>query len=400
MGKIIGFIGKRKEELTDWSTIQMASSKKAVIDISGYIGIPEDWQHNPDFAEKVIATKEKMKLEIDRISNLKVDEITVNIDSFGGSINHGLSIYNALILNPAKIIVNYVAWSASIATVIASAGDEINAPENFFGLIHEARGIVIGTKETMKNYSGWLEKVNSTIADIYSLKGKLPAENYKEIMSLENGEGVWKSASELKEIGLIDNILEPMRAAASFDETIEKAINFGININNLDMSLFTNKSKKVNSIKTEEINAVYEGDLKAGTKLLGIGEEIENGTYTVENQEIEIENSIVKSISEISPELISEDEVQNRINDAVATITKERDEAIAERDKLQVSYDDLEEKYNNLSGLSSKHKPVKKTGVENQLSTVENIDGQIKKDVKEITSEYKTKFEKKLKGED
>lgn len=399
MGKILNFSNKKIEEMTDWSTIQMVSSKKAVINIFGYIGIPESWQHDPDFSEKVTTTKEKMNSELERISNLKASEVDVNIDSFGGSANHGLAIYNGLKSLGATITVNYTGWSASIATVIAAAGDTVNAPSNFFGLIHEGRGGIVGTKESMKNYSEWLGKVNNVIAEIYSAKGGKSPEDYLELMAIDGGEGKWISANDFKELGLVDNVTEEIRVAASFEDISFKADKFGLNFNNLNMSLFNNKSKKANLIKiNDEVSAVYEGELKPGTKLVGITNEVADGTFKVDGQELVIENSIVKSIGESEPEMVAADEVQARIDSAVESITSERDAAIAERDSLQAQVSDLEERNNNLAGLTSKHRPGKKQGVSNGADQAD-MERQVRADVSEITAEHRKNFEKKRKGE-
>ena len=128
-------------KLTPWSNIQMASDKKtAELNISGYIGVPEWWQFDPDMEKDLISTKEKMQKELKEISNLKVDAIKVNIDSLGGDVNHGQAIYSALVKNPANIEVEYTGWSASIATIIgASATDNnISMSDTNMILIHQA----------------------------------------------------------------------------------------------------------------------------------------------------------------------------------------------------------------------------------------------------------------------
>ncbi|HEX6993736.1 MAG TPA: Clp protease ClpP, partial [Gammaproteobacteria bacterium] len=55
----------------------------------------------------------------------KRDEITVSINSPGGAVFDGIAIYNALVAHPARVDVVIDGLAASIASVIAMAGDRI-----------------------------------------------------------------------------------------------------------------------------------------------------------------------------------------------------------------------------------------------------------------------------------
>ena len=199
-----------------------SAAKSAKISISGYIGIPEDWQFDEKSEE--VATKERMRLELERIASLKVDTIDVQIDSFGGSVNHGFAIYNALRATGAKIRTTYTGWSASIATIIGMAGDERIAPDNMFLLIHEARGMATGTSNTIEGYSEWLRQINETCVGIYT-RGGSDRRTIKAIMQENNGEGRWLDAKEAKKLGLITKIENSYQAAAySTEQLIENKL--------------------------------------------------------------------------------------------------------------------------------------------------------------------------------
>lgn len=368
---------------TPWSTIQMAADKTATINISGYIGVPEDWQHDEEQAKNIVSTKEKMRLELDKIANMKADSIELNIDSFGGDVNHGLSIYNALANNPAKVTVNYTGWSASIATVIAAAGDVVNAPNNFMGLLHEARGIQMGTKSEMESYSNFLDMVNNTAANIYAHKASDKPESFLSIMGENSGEGTWRSAEQLKEAGLIDNVFEPIRAAASADDYITKAKKFGLN-SNINMSIFNKKDKKqVNMVEIGDVKAVYDGELKAGVQLLGVGADVTDGTFECDGNSLEIENSVVKSISAIEPEMVSSEVATSMVANATAELTTKLETVKSDLVKIKAEKEELQGLYDNLANLSSTHKPKKTETVDN-TQPVGDIQLQISASVKEI----------------
>lgn len=66
-----------------------------------------------------------------------VQEINLHINSGGGSVFAGIAIYNMLKRHDAKIITYIDGIAASIASVIACAGDRIIIPENGTFMIHK-----------------------------------------------------------------------------------------------------------------------------------------------------------------------------------------------------------------------------------------------------------------------
>jgi ATP-dependent protease ClpP protease subunit len=379
-----------KESLSNWLTLEMAADKTATINISGHIGIPESWQNDPEQAEAVVSTKEKMNTELEKIANLKADIINVNVDSFGGDVNHGLSIFNALVQNKAKVVVNYTGWSASIATVIAAAGDEVNAPNNWMGLIHEGRGPAGGTVSEIRAKAEHIEKANNIVANIYANKGGQEAKVYREIMAEENGEGTWHTATELQEIGLIDNVIEPMAIAANYES---RAKEFGIN-SNIDMSIFNKKkdNKQVNLIELGEVKAVYDGELQAGVQLVGVGADVIDGTYEVEGNSVEVKDSTVASVEPKEVEMVAQSDVEAIVAKATEDLTAERDQLKADLEAKNAELVTMTENRDNLAKLKSGHKPETKEGVEN----VGEID--IDAAIRNVVKDHKKEVAKKKEG--
>ena len=66
-----------------------------------------------------------------------VAELTVRINSPGGSVFDGVAIYNALKRHDAAITVWIDGIAASIASMIAMAGDEVVMPENAMLMLHD-----------------------------------------------------------------------------------------------------------------------------------------------------------------------------------------------------------------------------------------------------------------------
>ena len=89
------------------------------IDIEGVIGIPEGEQ----FADSTpsIATYERFREKVEKIREIKANEVVVNIRSTGGDVNDALLIYEALVGLDAKITTRCYGYTASAATIIAQA---------------------------------------------------------------------------------------------------------------------------------------------------------------------------------------------------------------------------------------------------------------------------------------
>jgi ATP-dependent protease ClpP protease subunit len=86
------------------------------------------------------------KVFLDELKALgSVPELTVRINSPGGSVFDGVAIYNALKRHDAAITVWIDGIAASIASMIAMAGDEVVMPENAMLVLHDPSGLVAGT---------------------------------------------------------------------------------------------------------------------------------------------------------------------------------------------------------------------------------------------------------------
>ena len=142
-----------------------------------------------------------------------VAEITVRINSPGGGVFTGLTIHNMLKRHAARVTVYVDGMAASIASVIAMAGDKIIMPENTLMMIHDPIGIVLGTAEDMKEEAELLEKIKTSLVSAYRNKTGLDDGKIAEMMAAET----WMSAAEAMEMGFADEVEAPMQIAATFD---------------------------------------------------------------------------------------------------------------------------------------------------------------------------------------
>ena len=217
-----------------WLNVTNAASKVASIKIHGVIG--GDW-----YEEGV--TAEQVEQDLQAISEIKATTIKVDLASLGGSVMHGMKIYNLLKANSANIEVNVTGWTASMGTVIAMAADEgkLKMVDNNHFLVHEARTFSVGTKAQLEADSKFLDNINNDIAGIYAERTGLSKDDALALMSVNGGEGEFWNASETLDKGFIDSTYKPEKGAtASISQ--EELTKFKINA-------------KIMSKKDEEIAA-------------------------------------------------------------------------------------------------------------------------------------------------
>ena len=105
----------------------------------------------------------------------KVKTINCRINSPGGSVFEGMTIYNLLAAHPAKVVVHVDGLAASIASVIAMAGDTINIADNAMIMIHDAWGVGVGTADEISKTAEVLDSITATIAKTYAKRASADA---------------------------------------------------------------------------------------------------------------------------------------------------------------------------------------------------------------------------------
>jgi len=146
----------------------------------------------------------------------KLDEINVRINSAGGSVFDGVAIYNTLLKNEARITVDIDGLAASIASIIAMAGDTVSMAENAFMMIHDPWAMALGTAEDMRKMADNLDAIRETLLNTYVNRSVAKAEDISRMMTEET----WFNAQEALDAGLIDTITAEMKIAAHLDKRL------------------------------------------------------------------------------------------------------------------------------------------------------------------------------------
>lgn len=172
-----------------------------------------------DFAyEGYSDSAESILKDINSLGNIKT--LNVFINSPGGSVFEGISIKNMLERQKLKgCFINVVidGLAASIASVIAMAGDKITMPENALMMIHRASCGCMGNADDFAKQIEVLNKIDLVLTNTYVTRsnGLLTEE---DITNMFNSGDTWLTAQEAKDFGLCDEITEKLEAVAKYED--------------------------------------------------------------------------------------------------------------------------------------------------------------------------------------
>lgn len=151
-----------------------------------------------------------------------VSQINLYVNSPGGSVFEGISIYNMLKRHDAKVTAHIDALAASIASVIVMSADEIHMPSNSMLMIHNPWTLAIGNSTELRKQADDLDRIGQSSMQSYLEKAgdKLDEKTLKEMLDAET----WLSADEAYRYGLCDVVDSANEMVASID--VEQLENF------------------------------------------------------------------------------------------------------------------------------------------------------------------------------
>lgn len=192
-----------KQSARTWYEIKNAASDTAEIYI--YDDIGQSW-----FTDGVTA-----KGFINDLNGITAPNISLHLNSPGGSVFDGVAIFNALVRHPASVTTHIDGLAASIASIIALAGEKVVMAKNALFMIHNPWGGVQGDAEEMRKMADTLDKIRDTLVNTYQDRTGMSREDLVAALDAET----WYTADEALAAGFVDEITAPMKAAASFDLT-------------------------------------------------------------------------------------------------------------------------------------------------------------------------------------
>ena len=194
--------------MSKWYEIKAAakpddSSAPTVAEIYIYGNIGDRWDEDGVVASEMVRD----------IAALEADEITLRINSYGGSVTDGLAIYNALKRHPAPVSVFVDGVAISCASYIAMAGDTVTMAKNSQMMIHAPWSMAAGNALALREQADILDRYSKSMASAYADKS---GKTYEQALAiLLDGKDHWFSADEAVTDGFADVVGEEVDAAAS-----------------------------------------------------------------------------------------------------------------------------------------------------------------------------------------
>lgn len=176
-----------------------ASGTEAEVLIYGDIGY--GWYDEGITAETITNT----------IAELDVETINVRINSGGGLVFEGLAIYQAFARHDAKIVVHIDGIAASIASIIAMAGDEIRISEGANLMIHKPWSGVWGDAVAMRKEADVLDQLEKGLINIYEARTGAKRSDIESWVGAET----WFLGQEAVDAGFADVIVPAKKKPAN-----------------------------------------------------------------------------------------------------------------------------------------------------------------------------------------
>ena len=191
------------------SAPQAAGTEEKSADIYIYGNIGESWW------DETVTAKEL----VPEIAALDADVINVYINSYGGSVPDGMSIYNALKRHRATVAVHVDAVAISIASYIAMAGDTIIMAKNAQMMIHAPWSYASGNAVDLREQAEILDRYAKAMASAYADKS---GKTYEDALALlTDGKDHWFLADEAKAEGFADEVGDEAAVAASLASSFD-----------------------------------------------------------------------------------------------------------------------------------------------------------------------------------
>jgi len=147
--------------------------------------------------------------QLKALGNIKTLDIRLN--SGGGDVFEGITIYNRLKQFPAKVRVFVDGIAASIASVIAMAADEIYVFDTSTFMVHKPWSYTGGNADELLAVVDRLNMVEEQMLSIYTNRTGLSKERVQSLLRAET----WMSGEEAVNLGFADYLDDASMAMAA-----------------------------------------------------------------------------------------------------------------------------------------------------------------------------------------
>jgi len=313
-------------------------------------------------------TRDRLKATLDSAGG---GDVVLNISSEGGSVVEGLAIAAMIAEYKGKTTANILGISASIATIVSIACDEVKMPTNGLFMIHNSAGGWGMTKEEKEKDIKILATIDEMMLKAYvekvEMSGKLingdkekTIKKFRQMMIDET----WLNPQQALEYGLIDTIQEN---ASSTDLTAFARLR----------AHATNYKNLPTNIKNDMQKEEKKGMLAALANFFGFKAEI---------KEIEAPEAVEETTPEVEAEAPADAPTETEAADPQAAKLAEMEA------KMQEMQDAIDKKTKEFEALEIKAQAVKADYKEEPKAKEVNTSGMPKEAIMQLESFVKNLF--------
>jgi ATP-dependent Clp protease protease subunit len=139
------------------------------------------------------------------LDNLETKDITLHVDSPGGSVKSGLSIVDVMDYVSSDIITINTGMAASMGSILLGAGTKGKRSSLRFSkvMLHQVSTGASGNIQDVKRSLAEGEKYNEIL---FKLLGDYCDKDFKQVLE-DASRDLWLTAEEAKAYGIIDNVI-------------------------------------------------------------------------------------------------------------------------------------------------------------------------------------------------
>ena len=156
----------------------------------------------------------------DQMQALDGADVTVRINSYGGSVVAGTAIHTMLALHKGKVTAQIDGYAMSMASVIAMAADEIVISEIGGFMIHSPWSYAAGNADELRKEASVLDGMEASLINAYHTKTGIDKVELANMLKEET----WIYADEAVERGFANSTIKPIEANACFNKNIESKL--------------------------------------------------------------------------------------------------------------------------------------------------------------------------------
>src|SRR5690606_37593629 len=128
-------------------------------------------------------TPKQFKEDLDALGD--IDTLNVYINSPGGDVFAGQAIYSMLKRHKATINVYVDGLAASIASLIAMAGDKVIMPANAMMMVHNAWTFAFGNANDFRKLADDMDKIRDSMVVAYESRSALTTDEIIDLLDAE-----------------------------------------------------------------------------------------------------------------------------------------------------------------------------------------------------------------------